>query len=147
MKRDLENVTFERETLMSAEAPEGEEMTEEQLDQRYARIAELRSQEMRLQEELTESGEEGRATGDHGEHRTGHRDVDQDPRQQDQGRGVSSVWRELDERLKQHIVGQDEAVDAVSRGHPPQPGGHLPQAQARQLHLSWAPPAWARRSW
>ena len=33
VKRDLENVTFERETLMSAEAPEGEEVTEEQLDQ------------------------------------------------------------------------------------------------------------------
>ena len=31
VKRDLENVTFERETLMSAEAPEGEEVTEEQL--------------------------------------------------------------------------------------------------------------------
>ena len=46
--------TFERETLMSAEAPEAEELTEEQLDQRYARIAELRSQELRLQEELTE---------------------------------------------------------------------------------------------
>ena len=28
VKRDLENVTFERETLMSAEAPEGEELTE-----------------------------------------------------------------------------------------------------------------------
>ena len=59
VKRDLENVTFERETLMSAEAPEGEELTEEQLDQRYARIAELRSQEMRLQEELTELEKKG----------------------------------------------------------------------------------------
>ena len=59
VKRDLENVTFERETLMSAEAPEGEEVTEEQLDQRYARIAELRSQEMRLQEELTELEKKG----------------------------------------------------------------------------------------
>ena len=48
-KRDLENVTFERETLMSAEPEEGKELTEEQLDARYARIAELRSQEMRIQ--------------------------------------------------------------------------------------------------
>ena len=61
VKRDLENVTFERETLMSVEAPEGEEVTEEQLDQRYARIAELRSQEMRLQEELTELEKKGGA--------------------------------------------------------------------------------------
>ena len=59
VKRDLENVTFERETLMSAEAPEGEGLTEEQLDQRYARIAELRSQEMRLQEELVELEKNG----------------------------------------------------------------------------------------
>ena len=39
LKRDLENVTFERETLMSAEPEEGKELTEEQLDARYARIA------------------------------------------------------------------------------------------------------------
>ena len=52
LKRDLENVTFERETLMSAEPEEGKELTEEQLDARYARIAELRSQEMRIQGEL-----------------------------------------------------------------------------------------------
>ena len=54
LKRDLENVTFERETLMSAEPEEGKELTEEQLDARYARIAELRSQEMRIQGELEE---------------------------------------------------------------------------------------------
>ena len=36
------------------------------------------------------AGEEGCAAGDHGEHRTGHRDVDQDSRQQDQGRRVQA---------------------------------------------------------
>ena len=113
VKRDLENVTFERETLMSAEAPEGEEMTEEQLDQRYARIAELRSQEMRLQEELTELEKKG---------------VPQVT--MENIARVIEMWTkipaskikeeefkrlaELDMRLKQHIVGQDEAVDAVS---------------------------------
>ena len=113
VKRDLENVTFERETLMSAEAPEGEEMTEEQLDQRYARIAELRSQEMRLQEELTELEKKG---------------VPQVT--MENIARVIEMWTkipaskikeeefkrlaELDVRLKQHIVGQDEAVDAVS---------------------------------
>ena len=49
LKRDLENITFERETLMSAEPEEGKELSNEELDRRYARIAELRSQEMRLQ--------------------------------------------------------------------------------------------------
>ena len=113
VKRDLENVTFERETLMSAEAPEGEELTEEQLDQRYARIAELRSQEMRLQEELTELEKNG---------------VPQVT--MENIARVIEMWTkipaskikeeefkrlaELDVRLKQHIVGQDEAVDAVS---------------------------------
>ena len=112
VKRDLENVTFERETLMSAEAPEGEEMTEEQLDQRYARIAELRSQEMRLQEELTEL--------EKGVPQVTMENIAR----------VIEMWTkipaskikeeefkrlaELDVRLKQHIVGQDEAVDAVS---------------------------------
>ena len=113
VKRDLENVTFERETLMSAEAPEGEEVTEEQLDQRYARIAELRRQEMRLQEELTELEKKG---------------VPQVT--MENIARVIEMWTkipaskireeefkrlaELDMRLKQHIVGQDEAVDAVS---------------------------------
>ena len=113
VKRDLENVTFERETLMSAEAPEGEEVTEEQLDQRYAHIAELRSQEMRLQEELAELEKKG---------------VPQVT--MENIARVIEMWTkipaskikeeefkrlaELDMRLKQHIVGQDEAVDAVS---------------------------------
>ena len=113
VKRDLENVTFERETLMSAEAPEGEELTEEQLDQRYARIAELRSQEMRLQEELTELEKKGAPQVT-----------------MENIARVIEMWTkipaskireeefkrlaELDVRLKQHIVGQDEAVDAVS---------------------------------
>ena len=113
VKRDLENVTFERETLMSAEAPEGEELTEEQLDQRYARIAELRSQEMRLQEELAELEKNGAPQVT-----------------MENIARVIEMWTkipaskikeeefkrlaELDMRLKQHIVGQDEAVDAVS---------------------------------
>ena len=59
LKRDLENITFEREALMSAEPEEGKEFTQEELDARYARIAELRSQEMRLQEELMEIEKKG----------------------------------------------------------------------------------------
>mgnify|MGYP002747549123 CR=1 FL=1 len=89
------------------------EVTEEQLDQRYARIAELRSQEMRLQEELTELEKKG---------------VPQVT--MENIARVIEMWTkipaskireeefkrlaELDMRLKQHIVGQDEAVDAVS---------------------------------
>ena len=113
LKRDLENVTFERETLMSAESEEGKELTEEQLDARYARIAELRSQEMRIQGELEELEKLG----------TPELTMDNIAR-------VIELWTkipaskireeeykrlsELDQRLKQHIVGQDEAVEAVT---------------------------------
>ena len=113
LKRDLENVTFERETLMSAEPEEGKELTEEQLEARYARIAELRSQEMRIQGELEELEKLG----------TPELTMDNIAR-------VIELWTkipaskireeeykrlsELDQRLKQHIVGQDEAVEAVT---------------------------------
>jgi len=112
VERDLENIRFEREALMSAEAPQGEELTDEMLDKRYARIAELRSKEMRLEEEL--------------------RQLENQPRpqlQMDNLARIIELWTKipassiredeferlakLDERLKAHIVGQDEAVDAV----------------------------------
>ena len=107
VKQDLENVTFERETLMSADA-EGEN-----LDERYARIAELRSQEMRLQAELDELEAKG----------TPELTMENIAR-------VIELWTkipasrireeefkrlaELGERLRKHIVGQDEAIDAVA---------------------------------
>ncbi len=113
LKRDLENITFEREALMSVEPEEGKEFTQEELDARYARIAELRSQEMRLQEELTEIEKKG---------------VPQ--LTMENVARVIELWTkipaskireeefkrlsELEDRLKQHIVGQDEAVAAVA---------------------------------
>ena len=113
VKRDLENVTFERETLMSAQPPEGQELSQEELDVRYARIAELRSQELRLQQELSALEAKG----------TPQLTMDNIAR-------VIEMWTkipaskikeeefrrlsQLEERLKQHIVGQDEAVSAVS---------------------------------
>ena len=113
VKRDLENVTFERETLMSAQPPEGQELSQEELDARYARIAELRSQELRLQQELSALEAKG----------TPQLTMDNIAR-------VIEMWTkipaskikeeefrrlsQLEDRLKQHIVGQDEAVSAVS---------------------------------
>ena len=107
VRRDLENVTFERETLMSAD-PEGEDM-----DKRYARIAELRSQEMRLQAELEELEAKG----------VPELTMENIAR-------VIELWTkipasrireeefkrlaELGDRLRKHIVGQDEAIDAVA---------------------------------
>ena len=113
VKRDLENVTFERETLMSAQPPEGQELSQEELDARYARIAELRSQELRLQQELSALEAKGMP----------QLTMDNIAR-------VIEMWTkipaskikeeefkrlsQLEDRLKQHIVGQDEAVSAVS---------------------------------
>ena len=112
VKRDLENVTFE-ENLMSAQPAEGQEFTQEELDARYARIAQLRSQELRLQQELSALEAKGMP----------QLTMDNIAR-------VIEMWTkipaskikeeefkrlsQLEDRLKQHIVGQDEAVSAVS---------------------------------
>ena len=110
-ERDLENVKFEREALMSEDAPEGG-FTDEMLDKRYARIAELRSKEMQLESELAELKAQGR------------------PKlTMDNVARIIELWTKipassiredelerlskLDERLREHIVGQDEAINAV----------------------------------
>ena len=113
LERDLQNVTFERETLMSARPSEGQEFTEKELDDRYARIAELRSQEIRITDELDVL----RAKG------TPQLTMENIAR-------VIEMWTkipaskikeeefkrlsELDQRLRAHVVGQDEAIAAVS---------------------------------
>ena len=53
-EKDLENIRFEREALMSADPPKGQEFSQEMLDKRYARIAQLRSREMQREAELRE---------------------------------------------------------------------------------------------
>ena len=113
LERDLQNVTFERETLMSAQPPEGQEFTEKELDDRYARIAELRSQELRIGNKLDAL----RAKG------TPQLTMENIAR-------VIEMWTkipaskikeeefkrlaELEQRLRAHVVGQDEAIAAVS---------------------------------
>ncbi len=108
-ERDLENVRFEREALMSDNS---QNLSNEQLDQRYARIAQLRSREMQLERELEELKAKGRP----------ELTVDNLAR-------IIELWTKipassikedelerlagLDERLKANIIGQDEAVDAV----------------------------------
>ena len=110
-ERDLENVKFERDALMSEDAPEGG-FTDEMLDKRYARIAELRSKEIQLESELAELKAQGR------------------PKlTMDNLARIIELWTKipassiredelerlskLDERLREHIVGQDEAISAV----------------------------------
>ena len=112
LQRDLDNLRYEREALMSADAPEGMALTDEMLDRRYARIAELRSREMQHEAELKE--------------------LDSRPRPAltvDNLARIIELWTRipassikedelerlagLDSRLKKHVVGQDEAIDAL----------------------------------
>lgn len=111
-RRDLENIRFEKEGLMSAEAPKGMEMTEEMQDRRYARIAELRSKELQLEQQL-------HALEAMPAPRLG---IDNLAR-------VIELWTKipassiredelehlagLEGRLREHIIGQDEAVASV----------------------------------
>ena len=97
---------------MSADAPGGQPLTDEMLDQRYARIAQLRSKEMQLEQELAELNNAGRP----------RLTVDNMARIIELWTKIpASTIREdeferlakLDARLKEHIVGQDQAVDAV----------------------------------
>ena len=110
-QRDLENLRFERETIMSADSTG---MTDEELDKRYARIAELRSREMQREQEIAviDAGGKPELTTENLAR-------------------IIELWTKipassicadeyerlakLDERLKEHIVGQDQAVDSVCR--------------------------------
>ena len=110
-ERDLENVRFEREALSSDEGSSAD-MTEEMQDKRYARIAELKSRELQLQNELDELSRLGRP----------QLGIDNLAR-------IIELWTKipassikedemerlagLDKRLKKHIVGQDEAINSV----------------------------------
>ena len=110
-QRDLDNLRFERETLMSAEPPKGED-ADEQLNKRYERITILRGKEMTREKELKELNESGRP----------ELTVDNLAR-------IIELWTKipassikedefrrlegLGDRLRAHIVGQDEAIKAV----------------------------------
>ena len=110
-QRDLDNLRFEREALMSAEPPKGED-ADEQLNKRYERITILRGKEMTREKELKELDESGRP----------ELTVDNLAR-------IIEMWTKipassikadefrrlegLGDRLRAHIVGQDEAIKAV----------------------------------
>ena len=113
LEQELSNLTFERENLMSAQPADGQQFTEQELDQRYERIAELRSQELRVTDELNAIRAKGMP----------------ELTMENIAR-VIEMWTkipaskikeeefkrlaELDQRLCAHVVGQGEAIAAVS---------------------------------
>ena len=112
VERELENIRFEADALLADDAHRNDTDDPNQAEERYARIAELRSKELRFEQELSELKKKGRP----------QLTVDNLAR-------IIELWTKipassvkedelerlagLDARLKQHIVGQDEAVDAV----------------------------------
>ena len=110
-QRDLDNLRFEREALMSAEPPKGED-ADEQLNKRYERITILRGKEMTREKELKELNESGRP----------ELTVDNLARIIEMWTKIPASSIKVDEfrrleglgdRLRAHIVGQDEAIKAV----------------------------------
>lgn len=119
LKTELKDVTGEREALMSADSPDAEELTSAQLDQRYARIAQLRSKELQLESRLHEAESAPRPV-----------------LSLDNLASVIELWTNIpaskvqaqemqrlagmEERLEKRVVGQDEAIhaiaDAIRRG-------------------------------
>ena len=112
VERELENIRFEADALLADNAHRNDADTQEQTEARYARIAELRSKELRLSQEQQELNAKGRPK----------LTVDNLAR-------IIELWTKipassvkedelerlagLDARLKEHIIGQDEEVDAV----------------------------------
>ena len=112
VERELENIRFEADALLADDAHRTDTDSQEKIEERYARIAELRSKELRLDQELKDLKAKGRP----------RLTVDNLAR-------IIELWTKipassikedelerlagLDKRLKKHIIGQDEAVNAV----------------------------------
>ena len=113
LKDELKTVTQERENLMSADAPEGENLTSEQLDQRYARIAELRSQEIQLENRLHEAESTPRPVLDLENLASVIELWTNIPASKIQAQEMERLTG-MENRLKQRVIGQDEAICAIA---------------------------------
>ena len=112
VEKEIGDYARERELLASAPPQTGDEYDEQELDRRYARIAELRSREMQLQTELDALRAKGRPE-----------------LTADNLARIIELWTKipaasiradefeqlagLGDRLRAHIVGQDQAIDTV----------------------------------
>ena len=112
VEKEIGDYARERELLASAPPKTGDDYDEQELDRRYARIAELRSREMQLQTELDALRAKGRPE-----------------LTADNLARIIELWTKipaasiradefeqlagLGDRLRAHIVGQDQAIDTV----------------------------------
>ena len=112
VQHELDNIRFEEDALLADDARRSDADSPNLSEERYARIAELRSSRLRMEQEMDRLDAKGR------------------PRlTEDNLARIIELWTKipassikenelerlakLDERLKKHIVGQDEAVNAV----------------------------------
>ena len=112
VEKEIGDYARERELLASAPPQTGDAYDEQELDRRYARIAELRSREMQLQTELDALRAKGRPE-----------------LTADNLARIIELWTKipaasiradefeqlagLGDRLRAHIIGQDQAIDTV----------------------------------
>ena len=112
VEKEIGDYARERELLASAPPKTGDEYDDQELDRRYARIAELRSREMQLQTELDALRAKGRPE-----------------LTADNLARIIELWTKipaasiradefeqlagLGDRLRAHIIGQDTAIDTV----------------------------------
>lgn len=108
LQKDLDDLKFERETLMN----DSEELSDEKLDKKYERIAELRSKEAQDEQALAALDLEGApelTTDNLARIIELWTKIPASSIREDEFERLAG----LDKRLKEHIVGQDEAVEAV----------------------------------
>ena len=112
VKKELDSVRTEREALQSEAIPDNVENEQEFLDKRYEAVARLRSREMQLEQEYANL-----------------KGIERPVLTIDNLARIIELWTKipastvkedelqrlagLNDRLKTHIIGQDEAVDAV----------------------------------
>ena len=112
VEKEIGDYARERELLASAPPQTGDDYDEQELDRRYARIAELRSREMQLQTELDTLRAKGRP----------ELTADNLARIIERWTKIPAASIRADEfeqlaglgdRLRAHIIGQDQAIDTV----------------------------------
>ena len=112
VEKEIGDYARERELLASAPPQTGDDYDEQELDRRYERIAELRSREMQLQTELDTLRAKGRP----------ELTADNLARIIERWTKIPAASIRADEfeqlaglgdRLRAHIVGQDQAIDTV----------------------------------
>ena len=86
--------------------------------------------------------------GRRGGHRRGPVHLDRHPRLQAHRGGDGQKLLRMEDELHKRVIGQEDAIRAVSPGHPPHPGRpEGPEAAQSARSSSWARRAWARPSW